>query len=174
MGFALDELGPVRCREIAETLFRVQKDYAGRSTLNGWCPFHEEKNPSFAYHYGEDWYKCRGCGEGGDLVKLWLHVHGGAFLDFKREFCGDDAPAPRPRKEKAAKKPGKEEEKVDPGSFVPEEELERLPPLPEARIRELQASRRWTPETIFMLDLREFTDPAGGKRIAIPIRDDAG
>jgi hypothetical protein len=32
------------------------------------CPFHKEKNPSFVVH--EKFYKCFGCGEGGDVFKL--------------------------------------------------------------------------------------------------------
>jgi hypothetical protein len=32
------------------------------------CPFHNEKTPSFVIH--EHYYKCFGCGEGGDVFKL--------------------------------------------------------------------------------------------------------
>ena len=33
----------------------------------GLCPFHDEKTPSFTVK--DDFYKCFGCGKGGDLLK---------------------------------------------------------------------------------------------------------
>src|SRR5205085_11851001 len=35
--------------------------------LVGLCPFHLEKTPSFHVHPDSGYYKCFGCGEGGDL-----------------------------------------------------------------------------------------------------------
>lgn len=50
------------------TLKPYGKDLLGR------CPFHEEKTPSFRVH--ETYYHCFGCGETGDVIDLYAHVHG--------------------------------------------------------------------------------------------------
>lgn len=34
------------------------------------CPFHHEKTPSFGLNEAGQYYKCFGCGEGGDVIKL--------------------------------------------------------------------------------------------------------
>lgn len=174
MGYALEELGLDRCKEIAEGLFKVDKIYGQK--LNGLCPIHDESNPSFCYHFGEDWYKCRGCQAGGDLVNLWCAVHGldskgEGFKAFKAEFV-DDGLSSTPRKKRPVKKPAPKPEPL-PEVFVPEEDLAALPPLPPARVAELKEVRGWTPAAIELLDLREFDD-GRNKKIAMPIRDAEG
>jgi putative DNA primase/helicase len=175
MGFALDELGSQRCREIAEGLFEVEKVYGQK--LHGFCPIHgDQKSASFCYHFGEDWYKCRSCSAGGDLVKLWcelngLDSHGDGFVQFKKEFVDNGlSPSSKPRKRKS---PPKKEPDPAPDVFVDEEELEALPPLPAKRLTELRRLRGWSAHAVEMLDLREFDD-GHNKKIAIPIRDDQG
>ena len=174
MGYALEQLGAARCKQIAETLFRVDKEY-GSVKLNGSCPIHQptESNPSFVYHFEGDWYKCKSCGEGGDLVKLWETVTGGDFLAFKKEFVTDGSTGgSRPARKLALVKP--KDKVVAPDVFVSEEDLSALPPLPPARIVELKKLRGWSVDVMESQDLREFTDHKGGKRIAIPVRDDQG
>lgn len=41
------------------------------ATWKGLCPFHEEKTPSFTVDEKNQFYKCFGCGTGGDLIKWW-------------------------------------------------------------------------------------------------------
>ena len=182
MGYALEELGPEKCREIAEGLFKVEKMYGGVK-LHGFCPIHgDKKSSSFVYHFVEDWFKCKSCGAGGDLVTLWQEVTGKGFRDFKEEFgAGEMSTGQRkPGRSHSAKPPGDvidesgwEQQRL-PDVFVPEEVLDALPPLPAERIADLREKRCWSPQVIEILDLREYTDPKGMKRIAIPIRDDQG
>ena len=45
--------------------------------LKGLCPFHEEKTASFIVH--PEYWKCHGCGEGGDVFKFFQKLEGLAF-----------------------------------------------------------------------------------------------
>src|ERR671918_243887 len=47
---------------------RVQLRRSG-STWKGLCPFHGEKTPSF-HVYDKGFFKCYGCGVGGDVIKF--------------------------------------------------------------------------------------------------------
>lgn len=68
--------------------------------------------------------------------------------------------------------------------IIPEEEWDKLPPLPEDMILELIRRRSWTREVIAKLDLRLYVHdkegaklrrlPFGERRVAIPVRDDEG
>ena len=40
------------------------------SDLKGLCPFHTEKTPSFVVHPAERYFKCFGCGAGGDVIEF--------------------------------------------------------------------------------------------------------
>lgn len=56
-------------------LVRVVNEYvplrkAGPARFKACCPFHDEKTPSFHVHATEQFYKCFGCGEGGDVIKF--------------------------------------------------------------------------------------------------------
>lgn len=180
MGFALEELGPERCREIAEGLFEVEKVYGKK--LHGFCPIHgDSKSASFVYHYEGDWYKCQSCDAGGDLIKLWCHIHGldsrgEGFKRFKEEFVGDTAGTnfgARGSNSRPLLRLVETKRKEQPEVFVPEEDLAPLPPLPAERVQQMKRARGWTEEVIRRLDLREFVDFKGNARIAMPIRDEA-
>jgi DNA primase len=45
----------------------------------GLCPFHQEKTPSFNVNQGRQFYKCFGCGAGGDALKFVMEVDGLTF-----------------------------------------------------------------------------------------------
>ena len=46
---------------------RVQLSRKG-NRLWGLCPFHAEKSPSFSVLPDRDFFKCFGCGKGGDVI----------------------------------------------------------------------------------------------------------
>ena len=48
---------------------RIQLKPSGGS-YKGLCPFHDEKTPSFFVVPEKGFYKCHGCGEGGDIIKF--------------------------------------------------------------------------------------------------------
>jgi DNA primase len=58
----------VRLRKVGAT---------GRYT--GLCPFHQEKTPSFSVSQTRQFYKCFGCGVGGDALKFVMEVDGLTF-----------------------------------------------------------------------------------------------
>lgn len=45
---------------------------AGMGRLKGLCPFHSEKTPSFNVDVEKGFFKCFGCGEGGNLFKFLM------------------------------------------------------------------------------------------------------
>ncbi len=47
----------------------------------GLCPFHTEKTPSFSVHSAHQFYKCFGCGVGGDVFKFLMELEGLTFWE---------------------------------------------------------------------------------------------
>lgn len=45
----------------------------------GLCPFHQEKTPSFNVNQTRQFYKCFGCGAGGDAIEFTMRVEGLGF-----------------------------------------------------------------------------------------------
>ena len=46
----------------------------GSARYMGLCPFHTEKTPSFSVHQAHQFYKCFGCGAGGDVIKFVMEM----------------------------------------------------------------------------------------------------
>ena len=44
------------------------------SNLNGLCPFHSEKTPSFTVFTGSKSFYCFGCGAGGDVITFIMRI----------------------------------------------------------------------------------------------------
>lgn len=58
----------------------VQLKKQGRN-LNGLCPFHGEKTPSFSVSAEKQLYHCFGCGAGGNAFSFIMAIEGLEFLD---------------------------------------------------------------------------------------------
>ncbi len=56
------------------------KRSSGGSSL-GLCPFHKEKTPSFRVHSDRGFYKCFGCGRGGNVFTFLMEVEGLSFVE---------------------------------------------------------------------------------------------
>ncbi len=61
----------------------VQLQKRGRD-LVGLCPFHGEKTPSFHVHPDRGFFKCFGCGAGGDVIKFVERLENLAFPEAVR------------------------------------------------------------------------------------------
>ena len=55
--------------------------------LSGLCPFHKEKSPSFYVNPHKQFYKCYGCGEGGDVISFVRRTTGLGFQDAVRQLA---------------------------------------------------------------------------------------
>ncbi|HLG94905.1 MAG TPA: DNA primase [Bryobacteraceae bacterium] len=47
----------------------------------GLCPFHNEKTPSFSVHMSHQFFKCFGCGVGGDVIKFVMEIERISFVE---------------------------------------------------------------------------------------------
>mgnify|MGYP002527583890 FL=1 len=73
---------------------RVQLSRRGQR-LWGLCPFHTEKTPSFTVTPESGFFKCFGCGEGGDAISFLQQIDGMEFweaLTFLAEEAGVELP----------------------------------------------------------------------------------
>jgi DNA primase len=66
---------------------RVPLRRAGTS-WKGLCPFHGEKTPSFNVHGDKGYFKCFGCGVGGDVIKFIELYDKLAFPEAVRQLAG--------------------------------------------------------------------------------------
>jgi DNA primase len=57
------------------------KRVGSSSRYMGLCPFHSEKTPSFSVHAGHQFYKCFGCGAGGDVLKFVMEIEHITFFE---------------------------------------------------------------------------------------------
>src|SRR5574340_409111 len=60
---------------------RVRLRKSGPLRYLGLCPFHTEKTPSFTVHATHQFYKCFGCGAGGDVIKFVEQTEGVSFYE---------------------------------------------------------------------------------------------
>src|SRR5215469_10731666 len=55
--------------------------------LVGLCPFHSEKTPSFHVHPDRGFFKCFGCGAGGDVIAFVQRIENVPFSDAVRTLA---------------------------------------------------------------------------------------
>jgi DNA primase len=60
---------------------RVELRRAGVNRMEGLCPFHDERTPSFGINPAEKLFYCFGCGQGGDLFKFVELTEGLGFKE---------------------------------------------------------------------------------------------
>ena len=53
----------------------------GTARYTGLCPFHTEKTPSFSVNATHQFYKCFGCGAGGDVIKFVMELERLSFYE---------------------------------------------------------------------------------------------
>lgn len=76
---------------------RVQLNRRG-NRLWGLCPFHAEKTPSFSVMADQNFFKCFGCGKGGDIITFLRELDGLDFIEALRllaDQAGVDLPEKR-------------------------------------------------------------------------------
>ncbi len=60
---------------------RVELRRAGANRMEGLCPFHDERTPSFGINPAEKLFYCFGCGQGGDVFKFVELTEGLGFKE---------------------------------------------------------------------------------------------
>lgn len=56
-------------------------------SYNGLCPFHTEKTPSFRVHSNHQFFKCFGCGQGGDVFKFVQEIERISFYEALKQLA---------------------------------------------------------------------------------------
>ena len=79
----------IEANDIVEVITRYVPDLkrAG-TTYKACCPFHSEKTPSFNVNPQRQYYKCFGCGEGGNVLKFVQKQENLHFLDTVKKLAG--------------------------------------------------------------------------------------
>ncbi|MBQ7101996.1 MAG: DNA primase, partial [Clostridia bacterium] len=67
--------------EISEVISAYVNLRRRGSTMNGLCPFHNEKTPSFTVYLETQSYYCFGCGAGGDVISFVRRMDNLGYID---------------------------------------------------------------------------------------------
>jgi DNA primase len=100
--------------DIVEVIGRYVQLTRSGSQFEACCPFHDEKTPSFKVHPNGQYYKCHGCGKGGDVIEFLKEYHS---WDFKKavEYLGAEPTETKPKNHGKKSTPKKSE----PAKVVP-------------------------------------------------------
>ena len=74
-----------RVEEVIGEFVSLKKSGSG---FKGLCPFHNEKTPSFNVNPVKGFYKCFGCGKGGDVVSFLMDHEQMSFIEAIRFLAG--------------------------------------------------------------------------------------
>lgn len=154
-----------RVRDSSDILSIVQ-DYvrlkkAGSNYL-GLCPFHREKTPSFNVNPARGFFKCFGCGKGGDTITFVMEIERLEFVDAIR-WLADRAGIEIPKTEEGKKAYDKRESVYEALRFASEYYVEKLNDSNSgARAREYLHERGLTEKTITRFNLGYAPDSWDG------------
>jgi putative DNA primase/helicase len=196
MGWALENLSSDARERIARSLFSAndgETTVSGDVWLNGLCPLHEDQRQSFGYNVTKDYFHClASCTKDSDLLDLWCLVNGygvqsrEGFKAFKRKFALETGLGAPDRKTPGQLKPKPKKAPDTERKAIPEDIYAAFGPVPDDLLMELQRRRGWSRETVEQLGIRLLTHYRKAaspyklfpieerRRLAIPIRDDAG
>ena len=77
---------------------------------SGLCPFHNEKTPSFSVRPDKGFFKCFGCGAGGDAYEFLMKIKGFGFGDAIEELAAlSGLPLPEVRRDTPAQSRARQE-----------------------------------------------------------------
>lgn len=113
---------------------------------HGLCPFHDEKTPSFTVR--PTFYKCFGCGKGGDIIRFFMDKESLSFVDAVQTICEENNIDYKPEEENAEPTL---KDKILHACFLANKEFKSAVKYPEAV--EYLATRSITQEAIDMFDI---------------------
>lgn len=165
-------LGSINISTLAEELLPEGKRRGDEWT--SLCPFHDERNPSFAVNLLTGLFKCLGCGDSGDILSLYSRMKDLSFPLAVNELGGRFVSGIHPTNGNGNGKPSS-----------PKYEKPSPPPLPESTVSDLVGNMRlesygWLSKNReiskavaerYQIGKRESGNQT---RFSIPIRDDAG
>ena len=67
--------------EIVDVISQYIQVRTSGSSYKALCPFHNEKTPSFIINREGQFYKCFGCGEGGDVINFIMKIENLSFIE---------------------------------------------------------------------------------------------
>ena len=73
--------------DIEEVIGSVVSLKRAGTNLNGLCPFHSEKTPSFTVFTGTKSFYCFGCGAGGDVISFVMRTENLTYVDALRTLA---------------------------------------------------------------------------------------
>ena len=73
--------------DIVDIVGRTVKLKKAGANLQGLCPFHNEKSPSFTVSPTKQFYHCFGCGAHGTAVGFLIEHHGLSYVDAIHELA---------------------------------------------------------------------------------------
>jgi hypothetical protein len=79
--------------EISEDMVEAAREFPIRDLLGSSdrliiCPLHRDSNPSLSVDHERGLWHCFGCGKGGDVISLYMELHGVGFVDAVRALSG--------------------------------------------------------------------------------------
>ena len=152
-----------RLEDVVSRYVRLKRGQGGR--MVGLCPFHSEKSPSFGVHQSGRFFKCFGCGKGGDVIDFLSEIEGLTFPEALRQLAEenhvtlDEKPGPSQRRAIMAKV---ETAVENFRSSLPED------------VREYLAARGITPESVETFGIGYSSADPYRDRLIFPLYDEQG